>query len=84
MKTTRFLLLTIILLVLFVAAYFTLDLWGVALPIDKETLRKVTLTVVILDAIIVFLLIMLPPLLGRHGKGYDPSSGRVAQRKKSA
>lgn len=74
---------SLVLLVILVVAYFTLDMWGVALPIDLPMLKRIVLTALIADGLICFLFIALPPLFAkRQPKGYDEHSGHVAQRKK--
>lgn len=74
---------SLVLLVILVVAYFTLDMWGVALPIDLPMLKRIVLTALIADGLICFLLIALPPLFSRRQpKDYDEHSGHVAQRKK--
>lgn len=83
MKIVHIIYASLILLVLLLVAYFTLGMWGVALPIDLPTLKRIVLTTLIADGLLCFLLIALPPLFaGRQPKGYDKHSGNVAQRKK--
>lgn len=74
---------SLILLVVLVVAYFTLDMWAVELPIDKPMLKRIVLTTLIADGLLCFLLIALPPLFARRQpRDYDEHSGNVAQRKR--
>ena len=57
-------------LILCVAAFFTLDLWGIENPVTLEQLQKGLL-----------LLIVIPFFFRNNGKGYDRNGGNVAKPK---
>jgi outer membrane assembly protein len=68
-------------LILCVATFFTLDLWGIENPVTLEQLQKGLKTTMIVSGTALLLLIVIPFFFRNNGKGYDRSGGNVAKPK---
>lgn len=68
----------ITLIILTLGAYFTLDLWGVEMPITEEELKKGLLTVAIVGGVFLLLLVVVPFFFKNQNRGYDKTRGKVA------
>ncbi len=68
-------------LILCVAAYFTLELWGIENPITFDQLRKGLITTMIVLVTSVFLIIIIAFFFKNNSKGYDKDKGNVAKPK---
>ena len=77
---------SIVLLIVLVALFAVIKIWGITLPqgwnMSVDTLINIIITVGIADFLLILLLIFIP--FATHGsqKEYDENSGKVAQRKK--
>ena len=77
---------SIVLLIVLVALFAVIKIWGITLPegwnMSVDTLINILITVGIADLLLILLLIFIP--FATHGsqKEYDENSGKVAQRKK--
>ena len=76
---------SIVLLIVLVALFAVIKIWGITLPegwnMSVHTLVNIIITVGIADFLLILLLIFIP--FATHGsqKEYDENSGKVAQRK---
>ncbi len=68
-------------LILCIAAYFTLDLWGIENPITLEQLQKGLITAMIVGVTSILLIIVIPFFFKNNSKGYDRNKGNVAKPK---
>lgn len=68
-------------LILCVATFFTLDLWGIENPVTLEQLQKGLKTTMIVSGTALLLLIVIPFFFRNNGKGYDRNGGNVAKTK---
>ncbi len=68
-------------LILCVAAYFTLELWGIENPITLQQLRKGVTTAMIVGGTSLLLLVVIPSFFKNNNKGYDKNKGNVAKPK---
>lgn len=82
MRYIKIIFLTLVLVLLAIIVYFALGMWGVALPFSSAVFWKVILTILIADIVAVLLIVAIPFLIKRGDEGYDPKSGKVAQRQK--
>lgn len=71
----------ITLIILCIAAYFTLNLWGIENPVSRENFQRGLITVGILAIVSVVVVVMLPFFFKNHAKGYDRNGGNVAKPK---
>ena len=77
----RYLLGTLItFIILAIAAYFVLQIWDINL-ISKENFNRAMVTLIAILILSIVLNVVAPFFFKNHAKGYDPSSGNVAQRK---
>ncbi len=68
-------------LILCVAAFFTLDLWGIENPVTFEQLQKGLKTTMIVGVTSLLLLIVIPFFFKNNSKGYNRTKGKVAKPK---
>lgn len=68
-------------LILCVAAYFTLELWGIENPIAFDQLQKGLKTAMLVSGTSVLLLIVMSFFFKNNSKGYDKDRGNVAKPK---
>lgn len=67
-------------LLLMVAAYFILQIWGIDL-INPENFRKAALSITITFILSIFLTIVIPFFFKNHAGGYNQKEGNVAHKK---
>ena len=76
---------SIVLLIVLVALFAVIKIWGITLPegwnMSVDTLINIIITVGIADLLLI-LLIFIPFTTHGSQKEYDENSGKVAQRKK--
>lgn len=68
-------------LILCVATYFTLELWGIENPITFDQLQKGLKTAMIVLGTSLLLIIFISFFFKNNSKGYDKSKGNVAKPK---
>lgn len=77
----RYLLGTLItFIILAIAAYFVLQIWDINL-ISKENFNRSMVTLIAILILSIVLNVVAPFFFKNYAKGYDASSGNVAQRK---
>ncbi len=68
-------------LILCVAAFLTLELWGIENPITLEQLQKGFKTAIIVGITSLLLVIVVAFFFKNNSKGYDKTKGNVAKPK---
>ena len=83
MKYIKAIIWSIVLLIVLVALFAIIKIWGITLPegwnMSVRTLVNIILTVGIADFLLIFF-IAIPFLTGKSRKKYNEKSGKVAQR----
>ena len=84
MKYIKAIIWSIVLLIVLVALFAIIKIWGITLPegwnMSVRTLVNIILTVGIADFLLIFFLIAILFLTGKSRKKYNEKSGKVAQR----